>query len=183
MIPRPGTRNDKNPETPSSPNSAKILGEVGHVWQDQSGHSEIRKGQGRKEPGGLIPDLCFLGEPGLQHAEVQEGAEGLARSIFMVDKVKKIRNNRSPSGQVESGNAFDILSACVPECVKTEDQTMAMKEGEENQEDEQDHEDHEDHPLLHHLHHRHRYHRQRHRHRHRHRHDDDDDDDDDDDGW
>ena len=73
----PTTRNDKKSEHERAQNFAKILGEVGHVWQNQSGHSEIRKGQGRQEPGGLIPDLCFLGEPGLQHAEVQEGAEGL----------------------------------------------------------------------------------------------------------
>mmetsp|Transcript_70014 Transcript_70014/g.85920 ORF Transcript_70014/g.85920 Transcript_70014/m.85920 type:complete len:270 (-) Transcript_70014:429-1238(-) len=64
-----------------SPQSSKkflqtVLGEIGHLWQDQGGHSEIGEGQGRQEPSGLVPDLGFLGEPRLQHAEVQEGAEG-----------------------------------------------------------------------------------------------------------
>ena len=63
-----------------SPQSCKqflqaVLRQIGHVWQDQSRHGKVREGQGRQEPGGLIPDLSFLGEPGLQHAEIQEGPE------------------------------------------------------------------------------------------------------------
>ena len=60
---------------------AEILGEVGHLGQNQRRHGQIGKGQGRQEPSGLVPDLCFLWEPCLQHAEVQESAEGLTQQI------------------------------------------------------------------------------------------------------
>ena len=60
---------------------AEILGEIGHLGQNQSRHGQIGKGQGRQEPSGLVPNLCFLWEPCLQHAEVQESAEGLTQQI------------------------------------------------------------------------------------------------------
>lgn len=78
----------------------EILGEVGHLGQNQSRHGQIGKGQGRQEPSGLVPDLCFLWEPCLQHAEVQESAEGLTQQIGQKMQNITKHHNRMAGGQV-----------------------------------------------------------------------------------
>mmetsp|Transcript_44185 Transcript_44185/g.91321 ORF Transcript_44185/g.91321 Transcript_44185/m.91321 type:complete len:222 (-) Transcript_44185:376-1041(-) len=78
-----------------------VLGQLRNLRQHQRRHGEVRERQGRQEPGGLIPDLCFLGEPSLQHAEVQEGTEGGRGPGSVVPPLNLDEHRREEAGNHE----------------------------------------------------------------------------------